>query len=61
MRKLTPVEAQLLAQLADNRLLASEIDAEVVRALERDGLVRRLLGSWHVTATGALAVMSHAA
>jgi hypothetical protein len=61
MRKLTSAEAQLLSQLADNKLLSSEIDPVAIKELERDGLVRRMLGAWHVTPNGALAVMSHAA
>jgi hypothetical protein len=61
MRKLTPAEAKLLSQLADNKLLSSEIDPEAIKVLERDGFVRRMLGAWHVTPSGALAVMSHAA
>jgi hypothetical protein len=61
MRKLTPEEAQLLSLLADNKLLPGEIDADTIKVLERDGFVRRMLGTWHVTPHGALAVMSSAA
>jgi hypothetical protein len=61
MRKLTSDEAALLSRLANDRLLPAEIEPELVKGLEKDGLVRRMLGSWRVTATGALAVMSHAA
>jgi hypothetical protein len=60
MRNLTAVETQLLEQLAEIRLLASEIDPETIRALERDGLVRRMPAGWRLTPTGALALMSDA-
>jgi hypothetical protein len=55
--KLNPAAAQLLAQLADGRLLPAEIDAELVAELQRDGYVRQLVRTWHLTAAGALALM----
>jgi DNA-binding GntR family transcriptional regulator len=57
MRELSIAEVELLEQLAEIRLLSSEIDAEAVRALERDGLVRRMPNGWRVTPAGALALM----
>jgi hypothetical protein len=57
MTKLNPLAAQLLHQLADGRLLSSEIDRDLVAELQRDGYVRKLVSTWHVTAAGALALM----
>lgn len=54
--KLNRDAAQLLSQLADGRLLSAEVDAD----LHRDGLVRKLVRSWHVTPAGALALMEAA-
>jgi hypothetical protein len=56
-RPLTPAELQLLAKLSHGRLLASEIDTQLIRDLERDGLVQQLLGQWRVSVKGALAAM----
>jgi hypothetical protein len=60
MREVSIAEAELLEQLAEIRLLNSEIDPEMIRVLERDGLVRRMPGGWRVTAAGALAMMAPA-
>jgi hypothetical protein len=58
--KLNPEAAQLLSQLADGRLLSAEVDADLVAELHKDGLVRKLVSSWHVTPAGALALMEAA-
>jgi len=55
--KLNPAAAQLLAQLAEGRLLPAEVDADLVAELHRDGFVRQLVRTWHLTAAGALALM----
>ena len=55
--KLNPDAAQLLSQLADGRLLSAEVNAELVAELHRDGYVRKLVSRWHVTPSGALALM----
>jgi hypothetical protein len=56
-RPLTATELQLLAHLADGRLHPSEIEPDVIRGLERDGLVQQMLGRWRVSVKGALAAM----
>jgi hypothetical protein len=56
-RPLTPAELQLLAHLSDGRAAASDIDPDVIRGLERDGLVQPRLGGWRVSTKGALAAM----
>jgi hypothetical protein len=59
-RNLTPAELQLLSRLADGRLLASEIDPELIVELHRDGLVQQVAGRWRVSVKGALASMGAA-
>ena len=58
--RLNPEAAQLLSLLADGRLLSAEVDADLVAELHRDGYVRKLVSSWHVTPAGALALMENA-
>jgi hypothetical protein len=58
--KLNPDAVQLLSQLADGRLLSAEVNAELVAELHRDGYVRKLVSRWHVTPSGALALMESA-
>jgi hypothetical protein len=57
--RLNPEAAQLLSQLSEGRLLSAEVDKELVAELHRDGLVRKLVSSWHVTPAGALALMEN--
>lgn len=58
--KLKTEAAQLLSQLADGRLLSAEVDQDLVAELHRDGYVRKLVSRWHVTPSGALALMENA-
>jgi hypothetical protein len=47
----------LLANLSNGRHQASDIDPQLIRDLERDGLVQQLRGHWRVSVKGALAAM----
>src|SRR5688572_19882322 len=60
MREVSIAEAELLEQLSELRLLSTEVDPDMIRALERDGMVRRMPSGWRITAAGALAMMAPA-